>query len=67
MIFHLQRGGLSLTLMGQGQTYNPICNPKQLTHETLGFSFDTVHTTQQSLVIGQFQTKNKSHWLRCFH
>ena len=27
----------------------------------------TAPTTQQSFVIGQFQTKNKSHWLRCFH
>ena len=25
------------------------------------------HTTQQKFVIGQFQTKNKSHWSRHFH
>ena len=26
-----------------------------------------VHTTQQTFVISQFQTKNESHWLRHFH
>ena len=26
--FHPKRGGLSLTLMDQGQTYNPKCHPK---------------------------------------
>ena len=35
-----KRGGLSLTLTDQGQTYNPKCNPKRLPNETLGFSWD---------------------------
>ena len=39
-LFLPKRGGLSLTLIDQGQTYNPKCNPKQLPNETLGFSWD---------------------------
>ena len=38
--FHPKRGGLSLTLMDQGLTYNPKCNPKWLPNKTLGFKWD---------------------------
>ena len=55
-----------LTLMDQGHTYYPKCNPNwlTLTNENQGFGWDgspTAHTTQKIFVIGQFQTKNKSH------
>ena len=33
-----KKGSLSLTLMIQGQTYNPKCKPKQLANETLRVS-----------------------------
>ena len=47
--FHPKRGGLSLTLMDQGQTYNPKCNLKQLPNKTLGFSWDdSVHSTHNT-------------------
>ena len=39
-LFHPKRGGLSLTLMDQGQTYNPICSPKWLPNTTLGLNWD---------------------------
>ena len=48
-LFHPQKGGLSLPLMSDRQTYNPKCKPKRLTNETLGFSWDghmySTHTT----------------------
>ena len=50
-LFQPQKGGLSLTLTSYGQTYNPKCNPKWLTNETLGLVgmvACTVHTTQQN-------------------
>ena len=35
------KGGLSLTLTSNGQTYNPKCNkPEQLTNGNLRFSWD---------------------------
>ena len=40
ILFHPRRGGLSLILMDQGQTYNPKCNPKQLPNKTLGLNWD---------------------------
>ena len=33
----------------------------------VGMVAPTAHSTQQNFVIGQFQTRNESHWLRCFH
>ena len=68
-----KREGLSSALRGQGQTYNPKCNPKRLPNETLGLigmvapTAPTTPTTPQNVVIGQFQTKNKSYWSRHFH
>ena len=35
-----QEGGISLTIMGQRQTYNPIHKPWQSPNETLGFNQD---------------------------
>ena len=32
-LFEPQKGGLSSTLMSQGQTYNPKCKPKQVTQQ----------------------------------
>ena len=39
-LFHPKRGGLSLTLTSQGQTYNPKCKTKWLPKETLRFCWD---------------------------
>ena len=53
--FHLKRGGLSLTLTDQGKTYNPKYNPKQLPMKLwglVGIIAPTVHTTQQTILIG---------------
>ena len=36
-LFHPKRGGASLTLMDQGQAYNPKCDHQWLPNETLGF------------------------------
>ena len=41
-LFHPKKGDLSLTLMMQGQTYNPKCKPKHLPNETLRFSWDAI-------------------------
>ena len=60
--FHPKRGGSSLTLTYQGQTYDQKCNPKQLPNKTLVFVAmvaPTVHTTQQNFVIGQFLNKEQ--------
>ena len=68
--FHSKRGGLSLTLTDQGQTYKPKCNHKRYPMELyglVGMVVPTAVTTQQTFVIGQLQTKNKSLWSRCFH
>ena len=35
-----KKGGISLTIMGQRQTYNSIHKPKRSTNETLGFNQD---------------------------
>ena len=45
ILFHPKRGGSSLSLMDQGQTYNPKCNPKQLPNQTLAFNCDSTHNT----------------------
>ena len=37
--FQPKGGGLSLTLMDQGQTNNPNCNPYQLPNENLGLAW----------------------------
>ena len=49
-LFHPQRGGLSLTLTSQGQTYNPKCKPKWLPNKALvGFSWDgSTHSTHNT-------------------
>ena len=36
----IKKGGISLTIMGQRQTYNSIHKPQQSTNEMLGFSQD---------------------------
>ena len=68
-LFHPKKGGLSLTLMDQGQTYsyNPKCNPKQLPNETLGMVASTAHITQRKFLIGSFTKSDAFHWLRHFH
>ena len=35
-----KKGGISLTIMGQSQTYNSIHKPQQLPEKTLGFNQD---------------------------
>ena len=35
-----KKGGISLTIMGQRQSYNSIHEPQQTTNETLGFNQD---------------------------
>ena len=35
-----KKGGISLTIMGQMQTYNSIHKPQRSTNETLGFNQD---------------------------
>ena len=35
-----KKGGISLTIMGQGQTYNSIHKPHRSPYETLGFNQD---------------------------
>ena len=35
-----KKGGISLTIMGQGQTYNSIHKPQRSHNETLGFNQD---------------------------
>ena len=35
-----KKGGISLTIMGQRQTYNSIHKPQQYTNENLGFNQD---------------------------
>ena len=35
-----KKGGISLTIMGQRQTYNPIHKPQRSPKETLGFNQD---------------------------
>ena len=35
-----KKGGISLAIMGQRQTYNPINKPQRSTKETLGFNQD---------------------------
>ena len=53
-LFH--RGGLSLTLASQGQTYIPKCKPKRLPNEILSFCWDgSAHNTHN--------TANVSDWL----
>ena len=55
-LFHSQKGGLSLTLTSQGQTYNPKCKAKQLRNGTLGFIWDgSAHSAHN--------TANFSDWL----
>ena len=39
-LFYPRRGGLSLTLMDKGQTYNPMCSPMWLPNKHLGFNWD---------------------------
>ena len=36
----IKKGGISLTIMGQRQTYNSIHKPQRSTNETLGFDQD---------------------------
>ena len=53
--FHPKRGGLSLTLMLQGQTYNPNCNPKQFLNETLGFGWDgCAHSADNTMKVSDW-------------
>ena len=36
----IQRGGLSLILVGQGQAYNSNHKPQWITNKTMGFNWD---------------------------
>ena len=40
----IKKGGISLTIMGQRQTYNSIHKPQLSPNETLGFNQMTTHT-----------------------
>ena len=55
-----QRGGLSLTLTDQGQTYNPKCIPKWLPHEALGFSWDgSSHSAHSTVKFCDWSVSNQ--------
>ena len=65
-----QKGGLSLSLMSHGQTYNPKCKPKRLPNKTLGFSWDgCVYSTHNTAKFPDwFNSQNQFfHWLRQCH
>ena len=64
-LFHPQKGGLSLTVSSKGQTYNPKCNPKRLSNQTMRFLSDghvhSMHNTAKFL-IGSSSKIDVFHW-----
>ena len=49
-VFHPIKGGLSLTLTDQGQTYNPKWDPQWLPNQSLGFGWDgSTHRTHNTM------------------
>ena len=68
--FQPKIGGLSLALMGQGQTNNLNITPSSYPTKfwgLLGRVATIAHTTEQTFLIGQFPNPKIFHWLRCCH
>ena len=56
---HSKRGGLSLTLTNQGQTYSPECNPNWLHNETLVFVWGgSAHSTHNTAKVCDWSVSN---------